>query len=149
VEARPPALRAKGRLSLPTVTLAGNGPVQLSATPTSAPTVPITARKLNPGVVLTCVGPLEGGRICPRAWTTADGGAQRIRQAQRDSTIISCLICGDSSRIHRCFIATWFHAMEGDLPFTIASWALLAVMGACCPLGGSHQFIRNSFVIHP
>jgi hypothetical protein len=82
VEARPPALRAKGRLSIPTVTLAGNGPVQLSATPTSAPTVPITARKLNPGVVLTCVGPLEGGRICPR-WrphagehkTTEDGSA--------------------------------------------------------------------------
>ena len=37
MEARPPALRAKGCLGPPTVILAGNGPVQLSATHTSAP----------------------------------------------------------------------------------------------------------------
>ena len=56
MEARPPALRAKGCLGPPTVILAGNGPVQLSATHTSAPSVPITARKLSPGVVPICVG---------------------------------------------------------------------------------------------
>jgi hypothetical protein len=37
------------------------------------------------------------------------------------STIISCLICGDSSRIHRGFIAAWFHAMEEDLPLGVES----------------------------
>ena len=62
MEARPPALRAKGCLGPPTVILAGNGPVQLSATHTSAPSVPSTAWNLNVGIVPTCVGPPGGGR---------------------------------------------------------------------------------------